>query len=349
MINESFYALTPDMVIQTLEKSGLQPTGHIMTLNSYENRVYDLKLSDDTHVVTKFYRPGRWSQEQIMEEHNFLFELQSEEIPVCAPLKFSDGSTVHETSGIFYAVWPRTGGRSKFELNDEEMEVLGRYLARIHNVGAAQKANHRIELNTETYARNPLRYLLDNNFIPLHLAKRYEETVYGISEIYDVLSKDIPVHRIHGDCHLGNLLCGSHGWFFLDFDDFLTGVPVQDIWMISGDRDEYGKRQQRILIEAYRQFRDFKESWLNLIEPLRGLRFIHYSAWIARRWEDPAFQKAFINFGTTDYWEKETVDLEKQLLHIRENVQSLPFSLKHEAVEEEKELTNKDFFWDMDD
>jgi len=344
-MTDSFFNLTPDVVLTALEADGLEPTGHIMTLNSYENRVYDLKLADNTHVVSKFYRPGRWTREQIREEHEFLFEIQDSEIPVCAPRRFPDGDTVHETDGIFYAVWPRTGGRSKNELSDVELEILGRLLARIHNIGASAPAKHRIALNERTYALAPLAFLTANHFIPEFLIPRFSNAITAIAEIYADLSDGVPVHRIHGDCHLGNLLCGTDGWFFLDFDDFLTGPAVQDVWMLLMDRDAEGLRQRRVFLEAYRQFRDFDASWFRLIEPLRALRFIHYSAWIARRWEDPAFRAAFSYFGTPEYWEGETSDLEKQLDYILHHTDGV--TPPAPPSEPEPELTNKDFFWDM--
>jgi Ser/Thr protein kinase RdoA (MazF antagonist) len=348
-LSNNFFSLTPDVVIKALEKSGFAPTGHCMTLNSYENRVYDLKLDSGDHVVAKFYRPGRWSAEQILEEHSFLLELKDGEIPVCAPLCFSDGSTLHSAADILYAVWPRTGGRVPDELSDEVTAMLGRLLGRIHNVGASKAASARIKLTSETYGFDSLNFILENNFLPSDLRKRYSDAVHEICEIYTALCVDVPFHRIHGDCHLGNLLNGTEGWFFLDFDDFLTGPAVQDLWMLVPARDTDGLRQREIFIEGYRTFRDFENSWLRLIEPLRALRYIRYAAWIARRWDDPAFPKAFPHFGTAQYWEDETRDLEGQLEFIHKNTDALPPGLgRHELKTEEGELTNKDFFWDWE-
>lgn len=349
-MKNSFYDLTPDTVIKALEESGFVPSGHCMALNSFENRVYDLGLEEGPHVIAKFYRPGRWTIEQILEEHAFLFELRGDEIPVCAPLLFSDGASIRETHGIFYAIWPRTGGRAADELSDNELETLGRLLARIHNMGAARNAPVRRKLTGDTYGLSPLAFLEEKKFLPQSVAGRYSAAVKETAKIYDTLSEGVPFHRIHGDCHLGNLLRGSEGWFFLDFDDFLTGPAVQDVWMLVPARDKQGLRQREIFLEAYRQFRGFNSSWLRLIEPLRALRYIHYAAWIARRWDDPAFPHIFPHFGTEEYWENETSDLEEQIKFFHENIHDLPEGIRREREPEpDSDLTNKDFFWDWED
>ncbi len=344
----SFYNLSPDAVINALEKEGFDLTGHCMPLNSYENRVYDLRCEDGSHIVAKFYRPGRWTQEQILEEHAFLYELEENEIPVCAPLRFADGGSLHIDGGIFYAAWPRTGGRAADELTDSDLEILGRMLARIHNNGAIKSAPARMKLSARAFALDPLDFLLHGNYIPDNLRTRYSEAVYQIAEMYESASAGVPAHRIHGDCHLGNLLSGSRGWFFLDFDDFLTGPAVQDVWMLVPARDREGLRQRGVFLEAYRQFRDFDSAWLNLIEPLRAMRYIRHSAWLAARWIDPAFPRAFPYFGTNEYWHRETTDLEEQIAHCRCNVPCF-MGPADGGVEEERELTNSDFFWDYDD
>ena len=345
-----FFNLTPDTVIRALEAKGYELTGHCMTLNSYENRVYDLKCEDGSHIVSKFYRPGRWTREQILEEHQFLFQLQEDEIPVCAPRLFSDGTSLDITEGIYFAVWPRTGGRATDELNDLEIETLGRLVARIHNNGAAEDTTHRITLTGESYGLDSVNFLLEKNLLPDHCRERYKNAVSEIVDIYESLSQNVPFHRIHGDCHLGNLLKGDQGWFFLDFDDFLKGPAVQDLWMLVPARDTEGLRQREIFLKAYRQFRDFDTSWLRLIEPLRALRYIRYAAWIARRWDDPAFPAAFPHFGTVQYWEEETADLEEQLDYFYGNTEDLPETMQKETrEEEEEELTNKDYFWDWEE
>jgi Ser/Thr protein kinase RdoA (MazF antagonist) len=346
-MSNSFYNLTPDRVIEAVEKSGFSITGHYMVLNSYENRVYDLKLEDDTHIIVKFYRPGRWTLEQIREEHQFLFDLSDDEIPVCTPLTFSDGKTIHEAEGVFFAIWPRTGGRIPEELTDSDMISIGRLLGRIHNNGASKEIEHRLKLTGEAYGFNSLKYLTENSFLPAQCIKRYSEAVNEIVTIYNSLIPDVPFHRIHGDCHLGNLLKRDEAFFFLDFDDFLVGPAVQDIWMLLSSRDNNSQRELNLFLQGYREFRDFENSWLKLIEPLRGLRYINYAAWIARRWNDPAFPQIFPHFGTEEYWEKETSDLQDQVKIIYSN-ELIKNELKIEEPGKEKELTNKDFFWDME-
>lgn len=343
-MTEFFHRLTPDWVLRAVEAGGFRPTGHCTALNSLANRVYDLRLDDESHVVVKFYRPGRWSREAIGDEHRFLFELQEAEIPVCAPVRFSDGGTLHEVEGILYAVWPRTGGRSLDELTDENVDVLGRLLARIHNVGAAGEAPHRARLSAETHALEPLS-VLEDGFLPPSCAGRYRGATERLATLWDERSAGVPVHRIHGDCHQGNLLRGDAGWFFLDFDDMLVGPAVQDVWMMAPGRDAEGARQRRRLVAAYRGFRDFDERWLALVEPLRALRFVYYAAWIARHWEDPAFPDAFPHFGTEDYWQKETRDLEEIVDRIERGAADPAAA---DPASTEPELTNADFFWDLD-
>lgn len=348
--SHSFFALTPDRVLDAVAAGGFEPTGHCQQLNSLENRVYDVRCEfEDTqrHVIVKFYRPGRWSRAQIEEEHAFLYELRANEIPVCAPLRFPGGDdTLRETEGILYAIWPRTGGRMADEFTDDQLEILGRLVARIHNVGAARPAEHRITLDPERYARAPLTYLEEHDLIPAHLGTRYRTAVESVAYVYENLSAGVPVHRIHGDCHIANLLHGNDGWFFLDFDDFLTGPAVQDVWMLVPARDVEGLRQRSVFLDAYRTFREFDDAWLALIEPLRALRYIHYTAWIARRRDDPAFTHAFPSWGSMEYWESEVVDLEEQVrLFDRDPVMN-PGGPSQTAAEEE--LTNADFFWDWE-
>jgi Ser/Thr protein kinase RdoA (MazF antagonist) len=344
-MTDFFFRLTPDWVLRAVEAGGFRVTGHCSPLVCLENRVYDVRLEDGTHVVAKFYRPGRWGREAILDEHRFLADLRAAEIPVCAPLSFPDGETLHEVEGIHYAVWRRTGGRSPDEFRDEQLEVLGRLLARIHNVGAAGAAPHRPRLDAKSAALAPLALLEERGFLPRECRRRYRAAVEQVASLYEAWSEGVPFHRIHGDCHVGNLLQGAEGWFFLDFDDFVVGPAVHDVWMLLPGRDAEGRRQREVLIGGYRHFRDFEPRWLRLVEPLRAFRFVFYAAWIARRWEDPAFPAAFPHFGTPQYWETETRDLEEQVERLLRD-DEVPEGLRREAAPE-PELTNEDFFWDL--
>jgi Ser/Thr protein kinase RdoA (MazF antagonist) len=334
-------------VLSAVERVGFSLTGHCTALNALENRVYDLRLEDGRHVVAKFYRPGRWPRDAIRDEHRMLFALRDADIPVCEPLVCDDGETVHEELGIHYALWPRTGGRSPDELGDDEVAVLGRLLARIHNVGAALDLPHRPVLD-ERHPLEALAFLEERAFLPPSCAASYGEAAREIVAIYRERARGIALHPIHGDCHAGNLLRGDAGWFFLDFDDMRTGPAVQDVWMLIPGRDAVAHRQRQLLIDAYREFRDFDARSLELVEPLRGFRFVWYAGWIARRWDDPSFPDTFPHFGTEQYWENETRDLVEQLERIRAGGIALAGEpAAQRTTVEGEELTNEDLFWDL--
>jgi Ser/Thr protein kinase RdoA (MazF antagonist) len=333
-----FFELTPDRVLDAVEASGFRCTGRCMALNSFENRVYDVELERDRtdagalesgeqglfspnhqhHLssdrrIVKFYRPGRWSREQILEEHEFLNDLRAAEIPAIAPLPFEDGSTLHATSsGIWYAVFPKVGGRAPDEFNDDQLLRIGRLLARVHNVGASSEARHRIRLSPQTYGLANLEYLL-KHWVPVEFRARYESVVSKIVELSAPWFAQADVQRVHGDCHPGNLLQNAEGFFFIDFDDMVVAPPAQDLWLLVPGRDCESLAQRDVLLEGYQEMRAFDRPTLRLIEPLRALRFVHYTAWIARRWGDPAFPAAFPEFNSHAYWHDETLDLEEQL------------------------------------
>jgi len=348
--SEFFTRISPDRVLEAVESEGFETTGHCTALNALENRVYDVRLEGDDPVVIKFYRPGRWTRETILDEHRLLFALREEEIPVCEPFVFDDGDSLHEVEDIYYAIWPRTGGRSPDELSDPEIDILGRLLARIHNVGDAISLHHRPRLDAETYPLASLRLLEERGFLPPSCAQHYRELVLEVVEIYRDRAEGVPQFPIHGDCHRGNLLKGDQGWFFLDFDDMVIGPAVHDVWMMIPGRDREAHRQREQLIGAYRQFRPFDLASFDLIEPLRAFRYIFYSGWIAKRWEDPVFPDAFPHFGSEGYWQNETADLAEQLDLIRadgEAWESGDDDLRSGESPAEGELTNKDFFWDL--
>jgi Ser/Thr protein kinase RdoA (MazF antagonist) len=315
---EVFRRLTPEGVLDAVEVGGRRSTGRVFTLNSYENRVYQFELEDGSSVVGKFYRPGRWSRETILEEHAFLAELAEEEIPVAVPLELAPGQTLAEVQGILYALFPRVRGRVPQELSDTEVRMVGRLMARLHNVGATRDAPHRPRLTPETYGLGNLDYLLSHDLLPPEVRDGYAFTVRALVERIEPFFRAVPVHRIHGDCHLGNLIWTDEGPTFLDFDDTLVGPAVQDVWMLVPSFDEEGQRQRDVLLEAYEEFRAFDEAWLRLVEPLRALRFVHYSTWIARRFGDALFQRTFPHFGTVQYWQREVLDLREQIARIDE-------------------------------
>ena len=310
--------LTPDTVLDALQAVGLRGDGRLLALNSYENRVYQVSLEDGTHVVAKFYRPRRWSDAQILEEHAFSSELAGREIPVVAPLE-AQGRTLHAFAGFRFAVFPRRGGRPP-ELEDKAvLEWIGRFLGRIHAVGAARPFKQRPALNPETFGTEPRNWLLASGMIPEELKEAWVSSadlaLHAVKQHFDGKTQNI---RLHGDCHAGNILWTDRGPHFVDLDDARTGPAVQDLWMLlAGDR-ETATRQLQALLAGYGQFHDFRRDELRLIEPLRTLRLLHYSYWLARRWEDPAFPAAFPWFGTSRYWQDRILELREQAAAMNE-------------------------------
>ena len=325
---EFFYQLTPELVLDSIEELGFKTTGRCLPLNSMENRVYEIEIHLDTPAtsasdnfkVAKFYRPGRWSKEQILEEHEYLNDLKNAEIPVIAPLKFN-GETLFETKegNLFFCLYDKKGGRNLDEADTEQIRWLGRLLGRMHSIGAGKASHHRINLNVQTYGHENLEFLLSNNLIPDLYKQGYESMCQQIFSLSEPLFKNIPAHRIHGDCHWGNLIWDEEkGPFFVDFDDMVNAPAVQDLWLILPGRDEDTKQKQEVFIESYNYWHDFPRSSLNLIEPLRTLRYIHFSAWIGKRWEDPAFKAAFPYYGSEEYWTSQINDLREQLMLIQQ-------------------------------
>lgn len=306
----SFFSLTPDRVLDAVEIGGLRCTGRCLPLRAFENRVYEVELEDQRRLVVKFYRPGRWSRETILDEHAFLAELAAAELPAVPPLDLGTGSTLADVDGIFYAAFPKVRGRILDELDNERLRRIGRLIGRVHAVGAARDAPHRPHVTVERYVTEPLEILLTGGFIPGPLAGRYRDIASRIGDAVAAPLAAARAQRIHGDLHRGNIIWGGDGGpILLDFDDFGVGPPVQDIWLLSyGDSEEARHGRDQIL-EGYEIFREFDPSTLPLCEPLRALRIIYMSAWIARRWEDPSFQKGFPAFRTDNYWMSEYEEL----------------------------------------
>ena len=325
-VTRYFYELTPEVILTAVEEIGVRCSGRVMPLNSMENRVYeaeietagqqDFKSRHEAFRVVKFYRPGRWSRLQIEEEHRFLKDLAVNDIAVAAPLEFpSDQSTIHELSGsgIMFSVFPKIGGRLLDELDRPKLERLGRTIARLHLIGAARRAEHRLSISAESFGRSCAQYLLSTSFLPEEIRDRYGRLVEDICRITDGLMQGIAVQRVHGDLHCGNVIWRDDECLLVDFDDMATAPCVQDIWLIVPGRDKDALEKRNILLDAYRQLREFDYGELGLIEALRALRIIRFSSWIARRWDDPAFQRVFTEFGTVQYWREHLMTLEEQL------------------------------------
>ncbi|HEV2978509.1 MAG TPA: serine/threonine protein kinase [Casimicrobiaceae bacterium] len=315
-----FARLTPDVVLDALDSVGLEGDGRLLALNSYENRVYQVALADRPPCVAKFYRPGRWTDAQILEEHAFVHELAGEEIPAVEPFAFEGIGTLATFAGFRFAVYPNCGGRAP-ELEDRAIrEQLGRFIGRIHAVGGRIGFAHRPALDRQSFGQEPRDWLLAHGFIPPDLAAAYESVatmaLEGVRQCF-ARAGTVRLLRLHGDCHGGNVLwlpegplAGPH---FVDFDDSRMGPALQDLWMLlSGDRAEM-TRALADLLAGYEDFQAFDRRELHLLEALRTLRLMHYAAWLARRWDDPAFPAAFPWFNSQRYWQDRILELREQV------------------------------------
>jgi Ser/Thr protein kinase RdoA (MazF antagonist) len=309
-----YEGLTPDAVLDALESTGLRGDGRLLALNSYENRVYQVSLEDGGAVVAKFYRPERWSDAQILEEHAYALELEAREIPVVAP-QLLNGKTLHEFKGFCFTAYPRRGGRAP-ELEDEKvLEWIGRFLGRIHAVGASAAFQGRPALTPDTFGTEPRDWLVASRMIPADLRDVWSgvagEALQKVKSAFGQI-QPLKTLRLHGDCHVGNILWTDDGPHFVDLDDARTGPAVQDLWMLlPGDRAN-AEKCLKALLDGYMRFFDFDPRELHLVEALRTLRLLHYSAWLARRWDDPAFPAAFPWFGTQRYWQDRILELREQ-------------------------------------
>lgn len=311
-----YLQLIPDKVLAAVETLGFETDARIFALNSYENRVYQIGLVDSSSIVVKFYRPGRWSREQILEEHAFTKELVELEIPVIAPEPFADKGTLIEFEDFQFAIFRQILGRPPELDKLDNLLVMGRFVGRIHAVGAINHFSHRKNFSVDRIAAESRSFLLDNDFIPPDLVNAYASLS---SDLIEAIGQrlhsfgELMTLRIHGDCHPGNVLWKEDKPHFVDFDDTMTGPAIQDLWMLlSGDRNQ---RQAQLLevVKGYNEFFDFRAEELELIESLRTLRLMHYSAWLAKRWSDPAFPQSFPWFNTDPYWANHILELREQL------------------------------------
>lgn len=316
---QDYASLDPNSIFDAIETLGLMPNGQVFALNSYENRVYRIGIEDSAPVIAKFYRPHRWSDEQILEEHGFCKELVEAELPIVEPLSFQGDSLFHFNSFKF-ALYPLQGGRAPEFDNNENLETMGRFLGRIHAVGAGSSFQHRPSIDIQSFGHESAELILET-FIPESLTEVYatlsQDLLRSIEDRLDAYS-GITKIRTHGDCHSGNVLWRDDAPHFVDFDDARTAPAIQDLWMLlSGARQEQ-EAQLSHIVEGYEEFREFDPQELCIVEAMRSLRIMHYAAWLARRWSDPAFPKAFPWFNTERYWGEHILELREQFAAMQE-------------------------------
>jgi Ser/Thr protein kinase RdoA (MazF antagonist) len=315
-----FATLSPDLIVDAVEAAGFAGDGRVLALGSYENRVFQVGLEDAEPVVVKFYRPGRWSDEAIAEEHAFARELAAAEIPVIAPLvplrneALGDGP-VPVFAGFRFAIYPRRGGQWPELGTADDRQWIGRFLGRIHAIGATRSFAHRARLSAAAMGRDSVAYLLDGDYVADYVRHRYEQVTDELLELVESRFETTgPVRylRIHGDCHRNNVLWTAAGPHFVDLDDCIMGPAIQDLWMLIAGRPAEMAIELADILEGYAKFASFDPAEIALIEPLRALRMVHYAAWLARRWHDPAFPQAFPWFGEARFWERHVAELEEQ-------------------------------------
>jgi Ser/Thr protein kinase RdoA (MazF antagonist) len=314
-----YFSLTPDLVLDALESIGLFPEAALLTLNSYENRVFQYRDQEGKRWVTKFYRPNRWSNEQIIEEHQFSLELLENEIPVVPP-ETVNNATLHFYKDFRFSIFESKGGRTP-NLDDEQvLKMLGRMVARIHNLGSVKRFEFRPEITLQDYGISSVEFLQNSNFIPFHLEQAFAAITEQLLEVCNQAFEKFGSYqriRIHCDCHPGNLLWNDDAPSFVDFDDSRMGPAIQDLWMLITDPES--ELQKIALVSGYQEFRELDPMQWNLVESLRTLRMLHYSAWLGRRWEDPAFKHHFPWFESNGYWEQQILSFKEQFALIKNN------------------------------
>ncbi len=321
-----FSILTPDFILQAIESEGYYCDGRILALNSYENRVYQIGIEDSEPLIAKFYRPKRWSDEQILEEHTFCFELAEQELPIVTPCRNSKSQSLFDFEDYRFSVFNRKGGHAPELDHKENLTILGRLLARIHLIGSGSKFQYRPSINIENYGYESVR-LVSEHFIPFELKTAYDSLTNDLLQSLEgILNRVGTVNtiRVHGDCHAGNMLWRDDHPNFVDFDDSRMAPAIQDIWMLlSGSREQQQVQLNKIM-QGYSQFKDFNPIEFQLIEFFRTLRIMYYSAWLAKRWDDPAFPHSFPWFNTVRYWEDHILQLREQFAALNEPAITAP-------------------------
>lgn len=318
-----FEILTPDFILDAIEAQGFLSDGRVLALNSYENRVYQIGIEEDTPIIAKFYRPQRWSDQQILEEHQFCYELEEQELSVVTPIKNSQGESLLNYQNFRLALFPRRGGRAPDLDNPDHLYQLGHTLGRMHRVGAARPFVERPALDLASFGYQSID-LISKDFIPPSLREAYLSLTDDLMKLIEQAFQrfdDIRYIRVHGDCHGGNLLWRDDLAHFVDFDDARMAPAIQDLWMLLSENERSQRELQLAeVLAGYEEFADFDPRELHLIEPLRTLRMLHYSAWLARRWQDPAFPKSFPWFNTERYWGEHILQLREQMSALQEPV-----------------------------
>lgn len=315
-----FSLLSPDTVLDAIEQQGFAVSGHVLALNSYENRVYQIGIEGQPPLIAKFYRPARWSDQQIAEEHHFTRTLADHELPVIPPLADQHGATLFQHQAFRFSLFPRRGGHAPPLDNVDCLATLGRCLAQLHNVGAIEAFTQRPTLDIDSFGRDAVAYI-SAHFLPADLLPAWRSLTDDLLAIIrDRFASGRPAQyiRVHGDCHPGNVLWREDAPHFIDLDDARMAPAMQDIWMLLSGEREQQQQQLGIILDGYQEFREFDSSELRLIEPLRTLRMLHFAAWLARRWQDPAFPRAFPWFNTPRYWGELILDLRMQMAALQE-------------------------------
>lgn len=317
-----YEGLDPELIIDAVEKVGFHPTGSLLSLNSYENRVYQIGMEEGPPVVAKFYRPHRWSNEAILEEHAFSLELTRHEIPIVAPIESTLGETLHDHEGFRFALFHQWGGRALELDRYDQLEWMGRFIGRLHAISRVKSFEHRPMITMQTYLIEPYQYLLEHQFLPAYMESRYRAVVDALMiKIEEIIQAVGPLEliRLHGDLHAGNVLWNDAGPHIVDLDDCMMGPAIQDIWMLLTGEQEYQAAQLEAILSGYEDFCDFDKRELAYIEILRTFRQIHYAAWLAKRINDPAFSQSFSWFNTERYWEDHMYNLNEQIERLPES------------------------------